>query len=47
MITKEINFDDEELKEALEKYFKLKKGSITSYYIRSLFGDGHSLTYSV
>jgi hypothetical protein len=40
-----ITFNDEQLKEALAKYFKISKKKITFWYIRSCLGNNHTLEY--
>ena len=41
---KEITFTDEELKEALKSYFKIK-GDITFWYVRNFLGNNHIVRY--
>lgn len=40
-----IKFNDDELLEALANYFKIKKEDITSWYIRSVLGNDHTIEY--
>lgn len=40
-----LEFNDEELKSALKKHFKIK-GKITFYHVRSFIGNGHSIEWS-
>lgn len=42
---RKIEFSDKELIEALEYYFKIPKGKITFWYIRSIVGNGHIVEY--
>lgn len=40
-----ITFDDDELKSALKKHFKIK-GTIAFWHIRSIFKNGHIIEYT-